>query len=137
MQRWKTRDVRWAKRFRIKLFIAEHESYESIEHRLKSKIGKIFVNEEILEEYSGKIYEIDRYFSENYKKKIQVDKNGQQYIFFTIDIFFTKYCLAVEIDKKGQTDRDFIFEKKRQKPLEKKNVTVHVLELILVKKILM
>ena len=28
---------------------AEHEIYESIEHRLKSKIGKIFVNEETLE----------------------------------------------------------------------------------------
>ena len=54
--------------FRRKLFIAKHEIYESIEHRLKSKIGKIFVNEEILEEYSVKIYKIDPYFSENYKK---------------------------------------------------------------------
>ena len=48
---------------------AEHEIYESIEHRLKSKIGKIFKNEETIEEYSGKIYEIDPYFSEHYKKK--------------------------------------------------------------------
>ena len=36
--------------------------------RLKSKIGKIFVNEKILEEYSVKIYEIDPYFHEHYKK---------------------------------------------------------------------
>ena len=48
-------------------------------------------------------------------KKIQVDKNGQQYILFRIDIFFTKYCLAVEIDEEGHTDRDLIFEKKKDK----------------------
>ena len=29
-------------------------------------------------------------------------------------------CLAVEIDTKGHTDRDLIFEEKRQKALEKK-----------------
>ena len=48
------------------------------------------------------------------KKKIQVNSNGQKYILFRIDIFFTKYCLAVEIDEKGHTDRDLEFEKKRQ-----------------------
>ena len=46
----------------------DHQISESIEHKVKSKIGKIFVNEEILEEYSVKIYEIDLYFSEHYKK---------------------------------------------------------------------
>ena len=45
-----------------------HQIYESIEHKVKSRRGKIFVNEEILEEYSVKIYEIDPYFSEHYKK---------------------------------------------------------------------
>ena len=39
---------------------------------------------------------------------------------FRIDIFFTKYCLAVEIDEKGHTERDLIFEQKRQEALEKK-----------------
>ena len=39
---------------------------------------------------------------------------------FRIDIYFTKYCLAVEIDEKGHTDRDLIFEEERQKALEKK-----------------
>ena len=39
---------------------------------------------------------------------------------FRIDIYFTKYSLAVEIDEKGHTDRDLIFEEKRQKALEKK-----------------
>ena len=47
----KKRGVRSAESFRRKLFIAEHEIYESIEHRLKSKIEKIFLNEEMIEEY--------------------------------------------------------------------------------------
>ena len=53
-------------------------------------------------------------------KKIQVDNNGKEYILFRIDVYFTEYCLAVEIDEKGHTDRDPIFEQKRQKALEKK-----------------
>ena len=48
-------------------------------------------------------------------KKIQVDKNGCKYILFRIDVYFSEYSLAVEIDEKGHTDRDFIFEEKRQK----------------------
>ena len=39
---------------------------------------------------------------------------------FRIDIYFTEYFLAVEIDEKGHTDRDLIFEQKRQEALEKK-----------------
>ena len=89
----------------------------SIEHKVKSKIGTISVNEDILEEYSVKIYEIDLHFSENYEKRIQVDQNGQQHILFRIDICFTKYCLPVEIDEKGHADRDLIFEEKREKGL--------------------
>ena len=55
----------------------------------------------------------------NIKKKIQVDNNGKEYILFRIDIYFTEYCLAVEIDEKGHTDRDLKFEEKRQEALEK------------------
>ena len=46
----------------------DHQIFESIEHKIKSKIGTIFVNKDILEEKSVKIYEIDPYFSEHYKK---------------------------------------------------------------------
>ena len=53
-------------------------------------------------------------------KKIQVDKNGCKYILFRIDVYFNKFLLAVEIDEKGHTDRDLIFEEKRQEALEKK-----------------
>ena len=100
--------------------IPESEIPECPEHKVKSKIGNIFVNEKILEEYSVKIYEIDPYFYEHYKEKIKVDKNGCEYILFRIDVYFTEYLLAAEIDEKGHTDRDLIFEEKRQKALEKK-----------------
>ena len=106
--------------FRKKLMIPDFETSKYSEYEVKSKIGTIFVNEKILEEESVKIYEIDPYFHEHYRKKIQIDENGREYILFRIDVYFTKYFLAVEIDGKGHTDRDLIFEEKRQKALEKK-----------------
>ena len=39
---------------------------------------------------------------------------------FRIDIYSLEYFLAVEIDGKYHTDRDFIFEEKRQEALENK-----------------
>ena len=95
----------------------------AIEHVVKSKTGTIFVNEDILEEYSLKICKIDPYFREHYekkkkKKKIQVNSNGQKYILFRIDIYFTnftKYFLAKEIDEKGHTDRDLELEDEIEK----------------------
>ena len=56
----------------------------------------------------------------NIMKKIQVDENGCKYILFRIDIYFSECFLAVEIDGKGHTDRDIIFEEKIQKASEKK-----------------
>ena len=100
--------------------IPDHEISKCSEHEVKSKIGTIFVNEKILEEYSVKIYEIDPYFYEHYRKKIETDENGSEYILFRIDIYFTEYFVATEIDEKGHTDRDLIFEEKIQKALEKK-----------------
>ena len=52
--------------------------------------------------------------------KKKCDENGREYMLFRIDIYFSKCFLAVEIDGKGHTDRDLIFEQKRQKALEKK-----------------
>ena len=69
-------------------------------------------------------------------KKIRTDKNGRAYLLFRIDVYFIKYFLAVEIDAKDHTDRDLIFEEKRQNALEK-SLTVNLLELILVEKIMM
>ena len=95
----KKRGIRIIDGFKKKLMIPVYEISVSIEYVVKSKIKTIFVNEKILEEYSVKIYEIDPYFYEHYKKK---------------------NSLAVEIDEKGHTDTDLIFEEKRQKALVKK-----------------
>ena len=46
-----------------------------------------------------------------------------------IDVYFNKFLLVVESDEKGHTDRDLIFEKKRQEALEK-NLVVNLLKLI-------
>ena len=56
----------------------------------------------------------------NTTKKIQHNKNGGEYVLFRTDAYFSEYLLAVEIDQKGHTDRDLIFEEKIQKALEKK-----------------
>ena len=88
--------------------------------RTRNQEQETFVNEKILEEYSVKIYEIDPYFYEHYRKEIQADENGYKYVLFRIDGYFTEYFLAVETDEKGHTDRDLSFEEKRQEALEKK-----------------
>ena len=51
---------------------------------------------------------------------MQVDENGHKYMLFRIDVYFSECFLAIKIDEKWYTDRDIIFEKKRQKALEKK-----------------
>ena len=53
------------------------------------------------------------------QKNIQVNENGCEYILLRIGVYFIEYLLAVEIDEKGPTDRDLIFEEKRQEALEK------------------
>ena len=58
----------------FKKMISDHEISVLIEHKVKSKIGTIFANEKILEEYSVRIYEIDPYFYEHYKKKYKLMK---------------------------------------------------------------
>ena len=65
----------------------------------------------------------------NIMKKIQVDENECKYMLFRFDFYFAEFLLAVAIDEKGHTDRDIVFEEKRQKTLEK-NLVVNLLELI-------
>ena len=64
----------------------------------------------------------------NIMKKIQLMKIGVKYILLRIDIYFDQFLLAVEIGEKGHTDREIIFEEKRQKALEK-NLVVNSLEI--------
>ena len=48
--------------------IPDFENPKCPEFEAKSKIGKIFKNLNFLEEYSVRIYKIDPYFYEHYKK---------------------------------------------------------------------
>ena len=98
-----------------KLIIPESEIPESPEHEVKPKLGNIFVNEKILEEYSDKIYKTDPYFCEHYKEKLQVDKNRYEYILFRTDVCFTEYLLAVEIDEKNMLAETFFLRRKDKK----------------------
>ena len=59
MKKKRGKTNRWIQK---KLMIPESEISESLEYEVKSKIGNIFVNEKMLEEYSVKTYEIDPYF---------------------------------------------------------------------------
>ena len=70
----KKRGIRPIDGFRNRLMIPDTEICKCSEHEVKSKIATIFVNEKILEKKSVKIYEIDPYFCEHYKEKIQTDK---------------------------------------------------------------
>ena len=125
----KKRGIRAIDGFRKKLMIPDSEIPKCPEFEVKSKIGKLFMNEKILEEYSVRIYEIDPYFYEHHKEKIKVDKNEREYILFRIDVYFTEYFLAVEIDEQNHEGRELIFEKK-DKRHQKKNLVVNLLELI-------
>ena len=105
---------------RKKLMIPEPEIPECPEHEVKSKKGNIFVNEKILEECSVAIYKIGPYFCEHYKEKIQVDKNGCEYILIRIDVYFTECLLAVEIDGKNMLTETLSLRIKDKKTVEKK-----------------
>ena len=78
------------------------------------------MNEKILDRYSVRIWNWS-FFYEHHKEKIKVDKNGCKYILFRIDVYFTEYFLAIEIDEQNHEGRELIFEKKRQEALKKKH----------------
>ena len=81
----------------------------------KSRIKKIFNSYNTYEDYYLKVYEIDNnYFHEQYKEKIQVDKNSNEYILLKIDISFSEYNLVVDIEEKDR-DKDLNFKLKKSK----------------------
>ena len=68
----KKRGLRAIDGFRKNLMIPDYEISESIEHVVKSKIGTIFVNQKIHGEKSVRIFQIDPYFYDQYKKKYKL-----------------------------------------------------------------
>ena len=65
-RREKTRGIRAIDGFRNKLMIRDSEIPKCSEFEVKSKIGEVFKNHNILEEYSVRIYKINPYFYELY-----------------------------------------------------------------------
>ena len=55
------------------------------------------------------------------KEKIRADKNGNEYIPFRTDVYFSEYNLVVYnlVDEKGLTDRVLSFEKKKTRSTRK------------------
>ena len=72
---WQKRGKMKIDAFRRKLMIPDSDITKWREYKVKSKIESIFVNEKVIEEDAVKIYEIDPYFYEYYRRKIQVDEN--------------------------------------------------------------
>ena len=66
----KKRGIKAIDRFRKKLYIPDYEISESIKHKIKSKIGRISVNEDILEEYSDRDLEFEKKRQEAWEKKL-------------------------------------------------------------------
>ena len=128
-RRKKTRAIRAIDRFRNKLMIPDSEIPKCPEFEVKSKIGKIFKNQNPLEEYSVKIYEIDTYFYEHYVKKIQADENGCKYIYLElIFILVSVFQLQKLMEKDIMTET--LFLKKKDKKHQKTNLVVNLLELL-------
>ena len=65
----KRRGIREIDGFRKKLLILHSEIPKCPKFKVKSKIGKLFMNKKVLEEYSVRIYENDPYFYEHHKEK--------------------------------------------------------------------
>ena len=106
--------------FRKKLMIPNYEISKCPEHKVKSKIGNIFADEKILEQYCVTIYKIDPYFYEHYKELTKVDKNGHNYMLFKIDSYFLDQILAAEIDEKYLLKGILFLRKKDKKHCKKK-----------------
>ena len=107
--------------------ISDYEISKCPEHELKLKIGTIFANEKILEGKSVKIYEIDPYFYEHYKKKYKLIKMIENTYYFELMFILLNIFQQKKLMKKA------ILTELHQK----KNLTVNLLELILVRKIMM
>ena len=79
---------------RSKLGFKRNEVMLSIEQSVISKTTKLFSNEKILLQHSA--------------------------LGYRIDLYFPKHKLAIEVDKKGHTDRDKRKENEREKKIKEK-----------------
>ena len=83
----KSRSIRAIDGFRNKLMIPDSEIPNCPEFEVKSKLGKIFKNHNLPEEYSVRIYKIHPYFDEHYEKKYKVIIMGVN--IYYLELIFT------------------------------------------------
>ena len=109
--------------------IPDSEIPKCPEFGVKSKIGKIFKNQNLLEEYSVKIYEIDPYFYEHYEKKYKLIKMGVNIYYLELIFILVSVFQQQKLMKKDILT-ETLFLRKKDKKHQKKNLVVNLLELI-------
>ena len=116
--------------------IPESEIPQNPEHEVKPKLGNIFVNEKILEEYSDKIYKLILFFVSIAKRNYRLTKIGMGTYYLELMFILLNIFQPQRLMKKTCWQRPFFLEEKRQKALEKK-LCCKFIELIRVKKAMM
>ena len=111
--------------------IPDSEIAECPEYEVKSKIGNIFANEKILEEYSVKIYEINPYLYEHYKKKkkYKLMKTGVNIYYLELMFILLNISQTQKLMKNVILTKT-LFLKRKDKKHQKNNLVVNLLELI-------
>ena len=132
----KKRDERKIDGFTKKLMIPDSEISECPEHEVLSKIGNIFVNEKILEEYSVRVCKTDFYFYEHYRKKYKLMKMGVNIYYLELISILLNISQLQKLMKNVMLTVTLFFRRKDKKR-QKKNLVVNLLELIQVKKFMM
>ena len=122
--------------FRKKLMIPETEISECPEFEVESKIGNIFVNEKICEEYSVKIYKIDSYFYKHYGKKYNLMKMDVNRYYLELMFILLNILQLQKLMKKG-IRAEILFLRRKAKNHQKKNLVVNLLQLIRVEQVMM
>ena len=100
--------------------IPESEISECPEYKVKLKIGNIFVNEKILEEYYVKIYKTDPYFYEHYKKKKKLMKMDMNTYYSELMLIFLNIFQLQKLMKKVILTETLLLRRKDNKHWERK-----------------
>ena len=112
-----------------KLMIPDSVIPKCPEFEVKSKIGKIFKNQNPFEEYSVKIYEIDPYFYEHYEKKYKLIKMGVNIFYLELMFILINFYQQQKFMKKDIL-AEILFLRKKDKKHQKKKLVVNVSESI-------
>ena len=99
--------------------IPDSEIPECPEREIKQKIGNIFVNEKILEEYLVKIYKIDPYFNEHCGKKYKLMNADANIYYLEFMFIFPNIFQPQKLMKKVRLTETSILGRKDKKHQKK------------------